>query len=91
MEIVDHFWVFLIFLISASFEQIASLLSYVAYELALDQQMQSKLLAEIKKVLGEAKEGVNNEEGGGGNDFEAKINEAVYLEAIIKEALRKVK
>lgn len=76
---------------SASFEQIASLLSYVAYELALDQQMQSKLLAEIKKVLGEAKEGVNNEEGGGGggNDFEAKINEAVYLEAIIKEALRK--
>lgn len=55
--------------------------------------MQSKLLAEIKKVLGEAKEGVNNEEGGGGggNDFEAKINDAVYLEAIIKEALRKVK
>lgn len=67
-------------------------MSYVAYELALDQQMQSKLLAEIKKVLGEVKEGDNDERsGGGGNDFEAKINDAVYLEAIIKEALRKVK
>jgi len=72
-EIRDHFLTTL----AAGHDTTSWLLSYTAYLLARHPEVQTKLKAEIKKVVGNNKQ-ITKED----------IKELVYLDMVIKEALR---
>lgn len=59
----------------ASYEQIASVMTYCSYELAMNQDIQQRLVEELNKI--------------DLSDLEQIVNNVAYLEAIIDESLRK--
>ena len=68
----------------ASYEQIASALTYCAYELAMNEDIQERLYHDIQNAVGAL-----DETSDWAKRCETIMNEVPYLEAVMKESLRK--